>query len=81
MCLRDRPFPLALCNNDLGLRSELSATLGTDLPMTGAATATFARATDRYGPHAGELHVARRIEDDTDLSFRLDGDWTPPWEQ
>jgi hypothetical protein len=25
--------------------------------------------------------VARRIEDDTDLSFRLDGDWTPPWEQ
>jgi 3-hydroxyisobutyrate dehydrogenase len=49
--------------------------------MTEAATATFARATDRYGPHAGELHVARRIEDDTDLSFRLDGDWTPPWEQ
>jgi hypothetical protein len=33
------------------------------------------------GPHVGELHVARRIEDDTGLSFRLDGDWTPPWEQ
>tara|TARA_B100001167_G_scaffold169464_1_gene119656 strand:- start:592 stop:1515 length:924 start_codon:yes stop_codon:yes gene_type:complete len=77
----DPSFTLDLCNKDLGLIGELSATLGTDLPMTEAATATFTRATDRYGPHAGELHVARRIEDDTDLSFRLDGDWTPPWEQ
>ncbi|MGZ0186000.1 MAG: NAD(P)-dependent oxidoreductase [Acidimicrobiales bacterium] len=77
----DPSFTLDLCNKDLGLIGELSATLGTDLPMTEAATATFARATDRYGPHAGEMHVARRIEDDTDLSFRLDGDWTPPWEQ
>lgn len=25
--------------------------------------------------------VAKRIEDDAGLSFRLDGDWTPPWEQ
>jgi 3-hydroxyisobutyrate dehydrogenase-like beta-hydroxyacid dehydrogenase len=77
----DPSFTLDLCNKDLGLIGELSATLGTDLPMTEAATATFTRATNRYGPHVGELHVARRIEDDTDLSFRLDGDWTPPWEQ
>jgi len=77
----DPSFTLDLCNKDLGLIGELSATLGTDLPMTEAATATFTRATDRYGPHVGELHVARRIEDDTGLSFRLDGDWTPPWEQ
>jgi len=27
------------------------------------------------------LHVAKRIEDDTGLSFRLEGEWTPPWEQ
>lgn len=38
-------------------------------------------AIDRYGAQAAELHVARRIEDDASLSFRLDGDWTPPWEQ
>jgi len=24
--------------------------------------------------------VARRIEDDADLSLRLDGDWVPHWE-
>ena len=77
----DPSFTLDLCNKDLGLIGELSATLGTDLPMTEAAAATFARATDRYGSDVGELHVARRIEDDADLSFRLDGDWTPPWEQ
>ena len=77
----DPSFTLDLCNKDLGLISELSAALGTDLPMTEAAANTFARATDRYGPDVGELHVARRIEDETGLSFRLDGDWTPPWEQ
>ena len=77
----DPSFTLDLCNKDLGLISELSAALGTDLPMTEAAATTFARATDRYGPDVGELHVARRIEDETGLSFRLDGDWTPPWEQ
>ena len=49
--------------------------------MTDAATATFARAADRYGADAGELHVARRIEEDANLSFRMEGDWTPPWEQ
>ena len=77
----DPSFTLDLCNKDLRLISELSAALSTDLPMTQAAAATFTRAIDRYGPDVGELHVARRIEDETGLSFRLDGDWTPPWEQ
>ena len=77
----DPSFTLDLCNKDLGLIGELSAALNTDLPMTEAATTTFARATARYGSNVGELHVARRIEDDADLSFRLDGNWTPPWEQ
>ena len=48
--------------------------------MTERAFETFQRATDRYGGDAGELHVAKRIEDDAQLSFRLDGDWTPHWE-
>ena len=55
--------------------------LHAELPMTTAATAAFNIAIDRYGAQAAELHVARRIEDDASLSFRLDGDWTPPWEQ
>jgi len=77
----DPSFTLDLCNKDLALIGELSAELGTDLPMTEASTATFARALERYGSEVGELHVAKRIEDDADLSFRMEGNWTPPWDQ
>ncbi|MEM7321752.1 MAG: NAD(P)-dependent oxidoreductase [Actinomycetota bacterium] len=76
----DPSFPLDLCMKDLGLTMELAKNVGTDLPMTERANETFARATDRYGADRGELHVAKRIEDDADLSFRLDGDWIPHWE-
>ncbi len=76
----DPSFPLDLCMKDLGLTAELARNVDTDLPMTERAHETFARATERYGSAAGELHVAKRIEDDATLSFRLSGDWTPPWE-
>lgn len=76
----DPSFPLDLCLKDLALTTELAADVGTDLPLTERASETFTRAADRYGTEAGELHVARRIEDDADLSFRLDGNWTPHWE-
>ena len=77
----DPSFTLGLCLKDLGLTDELAESVGADLPMTAAAHQAFAQAADRYGFDAAELHVARRIEDDAGLSFRLDGDWTPPWEQ
>ena len=48
--------------------------------MTAAARDAFERAAERYGLDAPELSVARRIEDDADLSLRLDGDWVPHWE-
>lgn len=76
----DPSFPLDLCMKDLGLTMELAANVGTDLPMTERANETFARATERYGADVGELHVAKRIEDDADLNFRLGGDWIPHWE-
>ena len=76
----DPSFTLDLCMKDLGLTMELAGNVGADLPMTEQAQATFARATERYGPDVGELHVAKRIEDDAQLSFRLDGDWVPHWE-
>lgn len=76
----DPSFTLDLCMKDLGLTMELAKNVGTDLPMTEQANATFARATSRYGADVGELHVAKRIEDDANLSFRLDGDWIPHWE-
>ena len=77
----DPSFTLDLCLKDLDLLRELNTAVSTDLPMTDAADATFRRAADRYGLDAGELHVARRIEEDADISMRLDGQWTPPWEQ
>jgi len=52
-----------------------------ELPMTDAATRAFSMANERSGPQAAELHVAKRIEDDANLSMRLAGDWVPPWEQ
>ena len=76
----DPSFALALCNKDIGLVHELQARVGADLPMTDAARGAFAVATDRYGGDVGELHVAKRIEDDAGLSFRMDGDWTAPWD-
>ena len=76
----DPSFSLGLCVKDLGLVAELESAVGTDLPMTEAARATFERAVERYGLDAPELSVARRIEDDAGLSLRLDGDWVPHWE-
>lgn len=76
----DPSFTLALCLKDLGLLQELSTSVEADLPMTAAAHGAFADAAERYGMAAGELHVARRLEDDASLSFRLDGSWTAPWD-
>ena len=77
----DPSFSLDLCVKDLGLITELSAQVATNLPLTETAAQVFTAAADRYGASEGELHVAKRIEDDAGLSFRLEGDWTPPWEQ
>ena len=77
----DPSFTLDLCLKDLGLISELSSLLPSDLPMTEAAHEVFSRAAARYGNEAGELHVAKQIEDDTGISFRLEGEWVPPWEK
>jgi len=77
----DPSFTLDLCLKDLGLINELSSLLPSHLPMTEAAHEVFSRAATRYGNEAGELHVAKQIEDDTGISFRLEGEWVPPWEK
>lgn len=76
----DPSFTLNLCNKDLGLISELQHDMSLGLPMTDAARSMFERAAQRYGSDQAELFVAKYLEDDTGLSFRLEGDWTPPWE-
>ena len=71
----DPSFPLALCIKDLGLLADLESNVDADLPMTGAARSAFEGAARRYGLDAGEMSVARRIEDDAGMSMRLEGDW------
>ncbi|MYA13301.1 MAG: NAD-binding protein, partial [Acidimicrobiaceae bacterium] len=77
----DPSFPLALCVKDLGLLADLESSVDADLPVTSAARSAFERAARRYGLDAGEMSVARRIEDDAGMSMRLEGDWTPHWEK
>ncbi len=77
----DPSFTLDLCIKDLGLLAEIGQNVSTDLPMTAAAQAVFDQAAARYGTDAGELHVVKRIEDDTGISMRLPGDWVAPAEQ
>ncbi len=77
----DPSFSLDLCLKDLGLIRDLSNNVGTDLVMTEAAHGVFDDAAQTYGRDVGELHVAKRLEDRSDLSFRLDGDWVPHWEK
>jgi 3-hydroxyisobutyrate dehydrogenase len=76
----DPTFTLDLCLKDLRLIGELQEGVAADLPLTDAARGAFARAMERYGPQAPELTVAKRIEEDAGLSFRLAGDWVAPWE-
>ena len=77
----DPSFPLSLCVKDLGLLADLESNVDADLPVTGAARSAFERAARRYGLDAGEMSVARRIEDDARMSMRLEGDWTPHWKK
>ena len=77
----DPSFPLALCVKDLGLLADLESHVGADLLVTAAARSAFERAASRYGLDAGEMCVARRIEDDAGMSMRLEGEWTPHWER
>jgi len=77
----DPSFTIGLCLKDLDLVSELNRKVRAELPMTEAARHAFGVAAKRYGNGAGELHVAKRIEDDTGLCMRLAGDWPPPWER
>ena len=76
----DPSFSLDLCLKDLGLIDDLQDSVNTELVVTDAARRAFTEAGERYGRSAGEMHVAKRIEDATGLSFRLEGDWVPHWE-
>ena len=76
----DPSFSLDLCLKDLNLIQSLSSQVETELPMTETANSVFEKAADQYGRDAGEMNVTRMLEDQSGLSFRLEGEWIPPWE-
>ena len=77
----DPSFSLDLCLKDLNLIQDLSSEVKTELPMTKTANSVFEKAADQYGRDVGEMNVTRMLEDQSGLSFRLEGEWTPPWER
>ena len=76
----DPSFTLDLCVKDLGLIARLAELGGVPLPVGDAAAARFALARETYGGGAGELHVAKLIEDAVCTDLRLAGDWPRHWE-
>ena len=64
----------------MNLIQSLSSQVETELPMTKTANSVFEKAADQYGRDAGEMNVTRMLEDQSGLSFRLEGEWIPPWE-
>ena len=76
----DPSFPLKLCLKDLALIQELMDETGTRSDLTDACHARFREAAERYGVDAGEMTVAKVVEDDAGIDLRVAGDWTAPWE-
>jgi len=66
----DVSFTLALCCKDLSLISTLLGELDADIPLLAGVRGRFERARDAFGPHAGELAVARLSEKAMGVSIR-----------
>ena len=76
----DPSFTLALCCKDLRLITELGDESGTQLDMTKAAQDKFELARQTYGDDAPELLVAKLVEEASDVSLQVDGNWKKHWE-
>lgn len=76
----DPSFSLGLCLKDLGLCEQLAATGGVPTPIGDVVQRRFQLAAETYGEQAGELHVAKLLEDATGTSLQLELDFTPHWE-
>lgn len=66
----DTSFTLALCCKDLELIRELTGDLGIATQLGSTVRERFAEALDRFGPEAGELAVARLVEEESGVSIR-----------
>ena len=69
-----------MCCKDLRLLAELGESSGTQLDMTKAAQEKFELARQTYGDDAPELLVAKLVEEASDVSLQVEGDWGKHWE-
>lgn len=76
----DPSFPLSLVMKDLELIEDFLDDTGVDAEITRTMHRRFRLACERYGSDAGEMSVCRLLEDDSEVSLRVDGDWVPPWQ-
>ena len=76
----DPSFSLGLCLKDLGLCAALAEAGGVPIPIGETVHQRFRLAAETYGDEAGELHVAKLLEEAAGTDLRLDGDFTPHWE-
>jgi 3-hydroxyisobutyrate dehydrogenase len=66
----DPSFTLALCAKDIGLISDLARKLAVPIPISEVVFERFREARGRFGDSAGELAVARVVEQAAEVSIR-----------
>ncbi len=76
----DPSFTLDLCLKDLRLCAALAERGNVPIPIGTRVRERFTDAAEAYGGGAGELHVAKLIEDAVGEDLRLEGDWPLHWE-
>lgn len=76
----DPSFSLYLCCKDLDLINKLGDKTSTQMDMTHLARQKFEQARELYGNDAAELLVCKLVEDASDVSLQVEGDWQKHWE-
>ncbi len=74
----DPSFSLALCCKDLTLINQIASSQGHTLTMGSFLLNLFEQAREKYGDEAGELHVARLLEERAGLFLRPPSGTTDP---
>lgn len=76
----DPTFTLGLSCKDLRLVTELGDKSGTQIDLTKAAQTKFELARQTYGDDAPDLMVAKLVEEASDVSLQVEGNWQKHWE-
>lgn len=76
----DPTFNLHLSCKDLRLVTKLGTETDSQMDITRLTLKKFEEAAEKYGGDAPDLMVAKLIEDASDVSLQVEGDWPKHWE-